>query len=144
MIPILSNFSLSTFSARGGPAFGGNLSTYFHPMSDCIFCKIIQEEIPATIRYEDERVLAFDDIHPAAATHVLIIPKEHIPTALDISESQQELMGHLFLVAKKIAQEKGILGYKLVMNVGQEGGQVVMHIHLHMLAGKLERDIASL
>lgn len=107
-------------------------------MSDTIFTKIINREIPADIIYEDDLCLAFNDIQPQAPLHCLIIPKKPIATINDMSEDDKPLIGHLFWVAKQIAAEKGVSedGYRVVMNCNQYGGQSVYHIHLHMLAGK--------
>lgn len=107
-------------------------------MSDTIFTKIINREIPAEIIYEDELCLAFNDINPQAPVHFLIIPKKPIPTINDMEEGDQQLVGHLFLVAKKIAAEKGFAeeGYRTVMNCNESAGQTVFHIHVHVLAGK--------
>jgi histidine triad (HIT) family protein len=103
-----------------------------------IFDKIINKEIPATIIYEDELALAFNDINPQAPTHFLVIPKVRIATMNDINEQNSNLVGHLYVVAAKIAAELGFAedGYRAVMNCNQNGGQTVYHIHLHVLAGK--------
>lgn len=107
-------------------------------MSDTIFTKIIQREIPADIVYEDDDCLAFRDIQAQAPVHLLIIPKKPIATVNDMEASDRELFGHLFYVAKQIATDQGIAedGYRLVMNCNEYGGQSVYHVHLHMLAGK--------
>ncbi len=107
-------------------------------MSETIFTKIINREIPADIIYEDDLCLAFSDINPQAPIHFLVIPKRPIATLNDISEVDRELVGHLFLAAKKIAEEKGFAdeGYRTVMNCNESAGQTVFHIHLHVLAGK--------
>ncbi len=107
-------------------------------MSETIFSKIIRREIPATIVYETDTVLAFRDISPQAPTHVLIIPKKFIPTINAIAESDAQLIGELFLAAQKIAEQEGIgdNGYRVVMNCNQHGGQHVYHIHLHLLGGR--------
>lgn len=104
---------------------------------DCIFCKIAKGEMGETI-YEDDRVVAFNDIDPKAPHHILIIPRRHIPTINDISEKDNELIGHLVQVAKSIAKEKGIAekGYRLLFNCNRDGGQAVYHIHLHLLGGR--------
>jgi histidine triad (HIT) family protein len=103
-----------------------------------IFDKIINKEIPATIIYEDDLALAFNDINPQAPTHFLVIPKTRIATMNDINEKNAHLVGHLYVVAAKIAAELGFAddGYRAVMNCNQDGGQIVFHIHLHVLAGK--------
>ena len=105
---------------------------------ETIFTKIINREIPATIVYEDEHTLAFEDINPQAPFHVLIIPKKVIPTINDINEQNASLVGNLYIVAAKLAKQHGFAddGYRVVMNCNQHGGQTVYHIHLHMLAGK--------
>ena len=107
-------------------------------MPDTIFTKIIRKEIPADILYEDDQVLAFRDINPQGPTHVLVIPKEEIPTANDISVDQEGLVGHMVTTAVKVAKEEGIAekGYRLVMNCNPEGGQEVYHIHLHLIGGR--------
>ena len=106
-------------------------------MNDTIFGKIIRKEIPAEIVYEDDVSIAFKDISPQAPIHILIIPKLLIDMPENIEESHQEIVGHLFVVAKILAQELKIKeGYRLVMNNGENAGQSVFHIHLHMLAGR--------
>lgn len=103
-----------------------------------IFDKIINREIPAEIVYEDELSLAFKDIQPQAPVHLLIIPKKPIATINDVAEDDRELVGHLFVVARKIAADQGFAedGYRVVMNCNADGGQSVYHIHLHLLAGQ--------
>lgn len=103
-----------------------------------IFTKIIQKEIPADIIYEDDDILAFRDISPQAPEHILVIPKKEIPTVNDIENTDAELVGKLFLTAKKIAKELGFAekGYRLVVNCNEDGGQTVDHIHMHILAGR--------
>lgn len=105
---------------------------------DCIFCKIVQREIPATIVYEDETVIAFADLHPRAPIHNLIIPRKHIATLNDLTQADTHLAGHLMYVAKQLAQSTGIAenGYRVVMNCNADAGQVVFHIHLHLLGGR--------
>ena len=104
----------------------------------CIFCEIIQGKRPATVVHETEKVIAFKDIRPQAPVHILIIPKEHIPTLNDIDQNHQDLMGEFFLVAKEIAKEFGIAekGYRTVFNCNRDAGQDVFHIHLHLLGGR--------
>ena len=106
--------------------------------NDCIFCKIIQGEIPSSNVYEDETVTAFHDIHPAAPTHILIIPKKHIPSINELEEEDEKLVGHLFTVGRQLAEEAGISesGYRLIINTGPDSGQVVYHLHLHLLGGR--------
>lgn len=106
-------------------------------MEDCIFCKIIKGEIPSKKVYEDEEILAFKDIHPKAPIHILVIPKKHISCAMDIEDSDEALIGKMFLVIKKLAKEFGLEnGYRIVNNCGTDGGQEVMHLHFHLLGGK--------
>ena len=107
-------------------------------MSDCIFCKIVAGEIPADKIYEDDRVLAFRDIDPQAPTHVLIIPKRHIPTLNDLPEADADLVGQLYLAATRVARDLGIAegGYRTLINCNKEGGQDVFHIHLHLMGGR--------
>jgi histidine triad (HIT) family protein len=107
-------------------------------MSETIFTKIINREIPADIVYEDDISLAFRDINPQAPVHLLIIPKTAIATINDIAEQDREVVGHLYWVAARLAREHGFAddGYRVVMNCGEHGGQTVYHIHLHLLAGK--------
>jgi histidine triad (HIT) family protein len=104
-------------------------------MEDCLFCKIRNGEIPGDIVYENEHVLAFNDISPAAPTHILIIPKEHISTLNDLEEDHKEIIGEIFLAAKEIAAEKGFAesGYRTVFNCNGHGQQTVFHIHLHLI-----------
>lgn len=104
---------------------------------ECIFCRIVAREVPCDVVYEDGECLAFPDIAPQAPTHLLIIPKSHIPSVAELTESQQELAGHLILIAKTLAQREGLdaKGYRLVVNCGYEGGQVVPHLHVHLIGG---------
>lgn len=106
-------------------------------MEDCLFCKIIKGEIPSEKVYEDEKILAFKDIHPKAPVHVLVIPKKHIASAQEIKIEDEALIGKIFTVIKKIAEEQGLYnGYRIVNNCGKDGGQEVMHLHFHLLGGK--------
>jgi histidine triad (HIT) family protein len=104
----------------------------------CIFCQIAEKKKPAKIVYEDDRIIAFEDINPQAPVHTLIIPKKHISTNLDIEAEDNTLIGHLFQVANKIAIDRGIAerGFRLVMNCNPESGQTVFHIHLHVIGGR--------
>ena len=106
--------------------------------ADCIFCQIVAGEIPTDILYQDEEVIAFRDIHPIAPTHLLIIPKRHIPSLAHLSPEDLPLMGHLVNIANQLAKKEGISesGYRLVVNCGQEGGQLVPHLHMHLLGGR--------
>ena len=108
----------------------------------CIFCRIVAGEVPSDIVYQDEDFLAFRDISPQAPIHVLIIPKTHITSLVELAEGQQKLVGRLILVAKKLAEKEGIAkkGYRLVINCGPDGGQVVTHLHLHLIGGKRLTD----
>ncbi|MBI4686370.1 MAG: histidine triad nucleotide-binding protein [Nitrospirae bacterium] len=105
---------------------------------DCIFCKIIDKKIPSKMVYEDESVYAFEDIHPQAPIHILIVPKKHIDTILEAKAEDNELVGQMFQTANKIADERGVAqrGFRLVLNCNSEAGQSVYHIHLHLLAGR--------
>ncbi len=107
-------------------------------MSDCLFCKMIAGEIPTDVVYQDEHVFAFRDINPQAPLHVLIVPRIHIATLNDLQPDHNQLVGHLFVVAKKIATDEGVAdsGYRTVINCNAEAGQSVYHIHLHLLAGR--------
>ena len=105
-------------------------------MPDCIFCKIINRKLPAKIEYEDEDILAFFDIKPAAKVHIIIVPKKHIESIKNIEKEDIEIIGKMIYTAKAIAQKKGLKGYKLIFNVGREGGQIVDHLHLHLLGGQ--------
>jgi histidine triad (HIT) family protein len=105
---------------------------------DCLFCKIVEKKIPSKILYEDDLCLAFEDINPQAPVHVLVIPKRHFSTALELKEEDRNLAGHLFLIANRIAKEKGIAekGFRLVLNCNREAGQTIFHLHLHVLGGR--------
>jgi len=105
-------------------------------MSECLFCKIIKREIPSERVFENEKVLVIKDIHPKAEVHLLILPKKHIVSVNHLEEEDKELMGELILTAQEIAKEKKLTGYKLIINVGREGGQLIDHLHLHLLSGK--------
>lgn len=107
-------------------------------MTDCIFCKIISGDIPSTNIYKDEQATAFRDINPAAPTHILIVPNKHIDSTNFLIADDEQLIGHLFTVAKELASKEGVAesGYRLVMNANQDGGQTVFHIHLHLLGGR--------
>jgi histidine triad (HIT) family protein len=103
-----------------------------------LFEKIIAGELPADVVYQDERVTAFRDIKPAAPTHILIVPNKVIPTADDIADADESLMGHLFVVARDLARREGIAkeGYRLIINCKEHGGQEVYHLHVHLLGGR--------
>jgi histidine triad (HIT) family protein len=107
-------------------------------MTDCIFCKIVEGKIPARLVYENEKIVAFDDIRPLAPVHVIVIPREHIPTLLDISLADAGIMNDLTLAVQEVARIKGIAerGFRAVINCNPEGGQVIYHLHVHVLGGK--------
>ncbi|MFC1899010.1 histidine triad nucleotide-binding protein [Chloroflexota bacterium] len=109
---------------------------------DCIFCQIVAGKIPSDIVYRDEELLAFRDINPLTPTHIVIIPREHISSLLDISETEIPLMGHMINTANQLGRSEGIdeSGYRLVINCGKEGGQLVPHLHLHLLGGRKLAD----
>lgn len=105
-------------------------------MDDCLFCKIINKEIPSEIIYEDDDLIAFNDINPKAKTHVLIVPRKHIDTIKDLKEDEADevLVGKMTLAARNIAKEKNLDGYQLLFNVGESAGQIIFHIHLHLMS----------
>jgi len=106
-------------------------------MEDCLFCKIVANEIPTKKIYEDDKVLAFGDINPQAPVHILIIPKKHIAGLDDVREEDCALLGHIQLVASKLAEDNNLFdGYRLVNNCGIDGGQTVRHLHYHLLGGR--------
>jgi histidine triad (HIT) family protein len=107
-------------------------------VTDCLFCLIVRREIPGSIVYEDDRVLAFNDINPQAPTHVLLIPKRHIPSLNDLTADDDGIVGELVRRAAAIATERGIAeaGYRTVFNTNRQAGQTVFHIHLHLLGGR--------
>ena len=107
-------------------------------MENCIFCKIVNGDIPSNKVYEDDKVYAFHDISPEAPTHFLVIPKDHITSANEINEQNSEIMAHIFVVINKIVRELGIndTGYRIVNNCGKDGGQTVGHMHFHVLGGR--------
>lgn len=106
---------------------------------DCIFCKIVEGNIPASVVYEDDRCIAFNDIEPQAPTHILVIPRVHIESLDTAGEDQKELIGHLMLTAAKVARDKGFsdAGYRVVANTNADGGQTVFHLHVHLLGGRV-------
>lgn len=106
-------------------------------MMDCVFCKIASGEIPCKKAYEDAQVLAFYDLDPQAPTHILLIPKTHIGSAMEITEENSGIIGHIYAVAAKLAKEQGLeKGFRIVNNCGEDGGQTVHHIHFHLLGGR--------
>lgn len=105
-------------------------------MSDCLFCKIASGQIPARVVFQDDRVMAFEDINPQAPVHIIIMPKRHISTVMDIADSDIDIMGYTYIVASKIAADLSINGFRLVINCGKDAGQEILHIHIHMLGGR--------
>ncbi len=107
-------------------------------MEDCLFCKIIRGEIPSTKVYEDNEILAFKDINPAAPIHILVIPKKHITSLAYLKKEDEILVGKIYSAINQIAEEQGVKekGYRVIVNCGKDGGQEVMHLHFHLLAGK--------
>lgn len=107
-------------------------------MEDCIFCKIIKKEIPSEIVYEDDEILAFKDIEPVAPVHILVIPKKHISSLVEISKEDEQLIGRIYSKINEIAKAQGILekGFRVVVNFGEDGGQAVKHLHFHLLGGQ--------
>ena len=107
-------------------------------MEDCIFCKIIKGEIPSSKVYEDDEIIAFKDINPAAPIHILVIPKKHIKSLVELEKEDEILIGKIYTVINKIAKDQGVKekGYRVIVNCGKDGGQEVGHLHFHLLAGK--------
>ena len=116
---------------------GAVLRTYYN-MGDCIFCRIVDGTAKADVVFRDGQVTAFRDIHPAAPKHILVVPNKHIPSLNDITPADESILGHLFSVVKQIAEQEGIAaeGYRLIVNTGIYAGQVVGHLHLHILGGE--------
>ncbi len=106
-------------------------------MDNCLFCKIIKGEIPSEKVYEDDEILAFKDIHPVAPVHILVIPKKHIDSIAVLEKQDEPLVGRIYSVINKIAEEQGVKedGFRVIVNCGRDGGQEVMHLHFHLLAG---------
>lgn len=104
---------------------------------DCLFCKIINKQVPSEFLYEDENCVVFKDINPAAPVHLLIVPRKHVRSMNDIQEEDRDIISHLFLIAREMAKEQGVneSGYKLLFNVEKGGGQMIFHIHLHLIGG---------
>jgi histidine triad (HIT) family protein len=103
--------------------------------TDCIFCKIVNGSIPAKTIYEDEDVIAFNDINPSARVHFLIVPKQHIESLASCEAKHQTLLGKMLILAPKLAEEQGLAGFKTLINTGKDGGQLVFHMHVHVLGG---------
>jgi histidine triad (HIT) family protein len=110
-------------------------------MSDCLFCKIVSGDIPSKQVYTDESVTAFHDINPAAPTHILIVPNKHIPSVNGLEAGDEQLIAHLFMTVKKIAEQEGVAesGYRLIINTGPDAGQEIFHLHIHLLGGQKMR-----
>ncbi len=106
-------------------------------MEDCLFCKIVKGEVPSTKVYEDEEILAFKDINPAAPIHILVIPKKHIASLADMEKEDEQVVGRIYGVINQLAEEQGFKqnGYRVIVNCGKDAGQEVMHLHFHLLAG---------
>jgi histidine triad (HIT) family protein len=109
---------------------------------DCIFCQIVAGELPSQTLYQDEEVMAFRDIKPLTSTHVLIIPKKHIPDLVHLTEVDAPIMGHMVNIANQLAKKEGVSqdGYRLVINCGDDAGQIVSHLHMHLLGGRRLTD----
>jgi histidine triad (HIT) family protein len=106
-------------------------------MSDCLFCKIVAGTIPAKLVTQDDRAVAFRDINPQAPTHILIVPRRHIPSLNELTDDDAALVGHLHVVARQLAAAEGLTaGYRTVFNTGPQAGQTVLHVHLHLLGGR--------
>lgn len=116
-----------------------HVSRIVYKMSDsCVFCKIISREAKATIVYHDEQVTAFRDLHPVAPTHILIVPNKHIDSVGTLEPEDEQIVGHIFTVARKLAEQEGISngGFRLITNTGAHGGQSVFHLHVHLIGGQ--------
>jgi histidine triad (HIT) family protein len=105
--------------------------------ADCLFCKIVDGNIPATVIYEDDNVIVFNDIKPMAKVHFLIVPKLHVESLKSCDETHQMLLGKMLLLAPKLAEDQGLKGFKTLINTGRDGGQEVFHIHVHVFGGGL-------
>jgi histidine triad (HIT) family protein len=122
--------------------FAAHVSRIRSKMTDsCVFCKIVSGETKATIIYRDEQVTAFRDIHPVAPTHILIVPNKHIESVSTLEPEDESLIGYLFIIAKQLANNEGISkrGYRIITNTGVDGGQTVLHLHLHLIGGQRMR-----
>jgi len=110
-------------------------------VTECVFCRIANDEVKASIVYRDEQVTAFRDIHPVAPTHILIIPNKHIESVNRLQAEDEPLIGHMFLVGRQIAKQENIYagGYRIIVNTGAHGGQTIFHLHLHLIGGQRMR-----
>lgn len=115
-----------------------NPSSSNHTNRDCVFCKIIADELPSQKLYQDQSITAFRDINPVATTHVLVVPNKHIPSTNELAAEDEKLVGRLFTIARQIAEQEGIeeSGYRLMINTGPDAGQEVFHLHLHLIGGR--------
>ena len=107
-------------------------------MEDCIFCKIAQGQIPSTFLYEDDQVIVINDINPQTPVHMLVLRKKHIQSLAAAQEEDRDLLGHMLMTAKNMAQERGVAesGYRIIVNTGRDGAQTVQHLHMHIMGGK--------
>ena len=110
-------------------------------MTECLFCRIAEKKVPSQVEYEDRDFIAFRDVYPKARVHLLLIPKKHIHSVDRVEPEDKELMGALILTAQKIAKQKALDGYKLHFNVGRSGGQIVDHLHMHILSGTINHEV---
>jgi histidine triad (HIT) family protein len=126
-----------SFRLREGWREGAS-AYYSKAVTDCAFCRIVAGASPAEVEYEDDRVLAFKDIYPKAPVHILIVPKRHIPSIMAMEEADADLIGRCLLAARRLGEAKGFAerGYRVSVNCGPEGGQVVYHVHFHFIAGR--------
>ncbi|NLY53702.1 MAG: histidine triad nucleotide-binding protein [Firmicutes bacterium] len=113
-------------------------------MSECVFCKIVAKELPSDVVYEDDAIIAFRDINPVAPVHILVIPKRHIKSLQDTEPQDEQLLGALLSVARKVASEQGLEGYRVATNIGKDGGQVIEHLHFHVIGGRPLAELPSL
>ncbi|MBI3609612.1 MAG: histidine triad nucleotide-binding protein [Nitrospirae bacterium] len=107
-------------------------------MTSCLFCRLVKKEIPSRIVHEDDTVLAFEDVHPQAPVHILVVPKKHLDSLSHLTPTDRDLMGSLFLIVNKLAQARNLArdGFRTVINTGPDGGQTVYHLHIHLLGGR--------
>jgi histidine triad (HIT) family protein len=103
-------------------------------VEDCVFCKIINKEIPSKQEYEDDLCLAFHDINPRSKTHILVVPKKHIPTMKEVEDNDKDIMGNMLIIAKNLAKKFNLEDYKILISTGKKGGQEVFHVHLHLMS----------
>ena len=115
-----------------------NQTSSDHTHNDCVFCKIIADELPSQKLYQDQSITAFRDINPVATTHILVVPNKHIPSTNELAAEDEKLVGRLFSIARQIAEEEGVeeTGYRLIINTGPDAGQEVFHLHLHLIGGR--------